>query len=88
MNTSITGIAKPTPRAEIREKILAIVDEKHGPYWSDFYDALIPEYTVEETHLAANSLLMDKTLRLRGDSEEHDWQYVRVTGSNAESNVI
>lgn len=67
--------------AEIREKILAVVDQKHGPFWYEFYDALIPAHSVEEVRLALNSLVQDGTLRMKEDDSEHDWEYRRVVAS-------
>ncbi len=67
--------------AEIREKILAVVDQKHGAFWGEFYDALIPAHSVEEVRLALNSLVQDGTLRMKEDDSEHDWEYRRVAAS-------
>jgi hypothetical protein len=78
MDTTLTPKTEPKPSNEIREKILAVVDEKHGAFWGDFYDALIPSHTVEEVRLALNSLVQDRTLRMKEDSTEHDWEYRRV----------
>ena len=68
---------EPKPSIEIRDKILAIVDEKHGAFWGEFYHALIPVYTVEDVRLALNSLVQDNTLRMKEDNTEHDWEYRR-----------
>ena len=78
MNTEIQKTTEPTPNPETRDRILEIVDEKHGAFWGEFYDALIPAHTVEEVRLALNSLVQDRTLRMKEDSAEHDWEYRRV----------
>ena len=78
MDTTKTPIAEPKPSTEIREKILAIVDEKRGVFWGDFYRAMIPAHGVDEVQLALNSLIMDRTLRMKEDESEHDWEYRRV----------
>jgi hypothetical protein len=78
MNTDIQQTTEPTPNPEIRDKILEIVDEKHGAFWGEFYDALISAHTVEEVRLALKSLVQDRTLRMKEDFAEHDWEYRRV----------
>jgi hypothetical protein len=80
METTLTPKAEPQPSNEIREKILGVVDEKHGAFWGEFYDALIPAHTVEDVRLALNSLIQDGTLRMKEDSTEHDWEYRRANG--------
>ena len=77
MNTAIKPKTDPTPSDEVREKILKVVDEKRGAFWFDFYDALIMDYAMEEVRLAINSLVQDGTLRMKEDSTEHDWEYLR-----------
>lgn len=78
MDTRLTQKTELKPSNEIREKILAVVDEKHGAFWGEFYDALIPPHTVEEVRLALNSLVQDRTLRMKEDPTEHDWEYRRA----------
>ena len=78
MDTTLKPTTEPKPSNEIREKILAVVDDKHGAFWGEFYDALIPAHTVEEVRLALNSLVQERTLRMKEDSTEHDWEYRRV----------
>ncbi len=75
MNAALKPKTEPMPSNEIREKILAVVDEKHGAFWSDFYDAL----TIDplEIQLALNNLVQDGTLRMKEDSTEHEWEYLR-----------
>jgi hypothetical protein len=82
MNTDIQQTTEPTPNPEIRDKILEIVDEKHGAFWGEFYTALIPPYEVEPLRIALISLVNDGTLRMKEDDEEHDWEYLRCR-SNA-----
>ncbi len=77
MNTDIQPMTEPTPSPEIRDKILEIVDEKHGAFWGEFYAALIPTYEVESVRLALKSLVNDETLRMKEDDQEHDWEYRR-----------
>jgi hypothetical protein len=62
--------------SKARERILAIVDEKHGAYLSDLLDGSqdIDAWTIR---LALRSLLKDRTLRQKEDEIEHDWEYVR-----------
>lgn len=62
----------------IREKILAVVDQKHGAFWGDFYDALIHQYSADDIQKALRSLVADQTLRMKDDDEEHDWEYRRT----------
>jgi hypothetical protein len=77
MDTTLTPTTEPKPSNEIREKILSVVDKLYGAFWGEFYDALIPAHTVEEVRLALNSLIQDRTLRMKEDSTEHDWEYRR-----------
>lgn len=79
MNTALKPKTEPMPSIEIREKILGVVDEKHGAFWSDFYDAIVMDHALEEIRLALNSLVQDGTLRMKEDSTEHDWEYLRHT---------
>lgn len=67
----------PDPSPEIRAKILALVDERHGCYWSDFYKALVPAYPEADVRVALRSLVRDSTLRMKDDDQEHDWEYRR-----------
>ena len=77
MNTDMQQTTEPNPSPEIRDKILEIVDEKHGAFWGEFYTALIPPYEVEAVRLALKSLVNDGTLRMKEDDQEHDWEYLR-----------
>lgn len=67
------------PIAEIREKILAVVDQKRGAFWGEIYGALIPTYTVDGVRVALNSLVREGTLRMKEEDSEHDWEYRRAT---------
>ena len=77
MNTNIKITSEEKPSAEIREKILRMVDEKHGVFWGELYDVLMITHSVEDVRVALNSLVNDNTLRMKEDSVEHDWEYVR-----------
>lgn len=68
---------KTQPDSEIRNKILEIVDARHGAFWGELYAALIPPYEVDAVRLALGALVGDNTLRMREDDEEHDWEYLR-----------
>lgn len=78
MDPTLKPIAEPKPSTEIHEKILAIIDGKCSAFWSDFYHALIPPHGAEEVGIALNSLVVDRTLRMKEDESEHDWEYRRV----------
>jgi hypothetical protein len=82
MNTDIQPTKEPTPSPEIRDKILKIVDEKHGAFWGEFYTALIPPCEVEPVRLALISLVNDGTLRMKEDEQEHDWEYLRCRSND------
>jgi hypothetical protein len=62
---------------EISDKILEVVDKTNGAFWGDFYKNLIPTYSVDDVRSALRSLLNDGILRMKEDSEEHDWEYLR-----------
>ena len=73
----------PEHQTKTRERILAIVDEKHGAYWVDLLDGM-PTVEPVMVQLALRSLLKDGTLRQREDEQEHDWEYVRRRSPNPE----
>ena len=77
MDPTRTSYVASKPSNEIRKKILSVVDEKHGVFWGELYDALIPSHGVEEVRAALNSLVQDGTLRMKEDDSEHDWEYRR-----------
>lgn len=62
---------------EIREKILQVIDEKHGAYLMEILSELEDHYGIEEIREALSSLVKDGTLRMKDDDLEHDWEYLR-----------
>ena len=60
---------------DIQNKILEIVDAKHGAFWGDFIDG-IPT-APENIQGALRMLIADKVLRAKEDEQEHDWEFVR-----------
>jgi hypothetical protein len=74
------------PMTELEQKILRIVDELRGAYWSDFYNILMCDYSVEEIRSALKGLVVEKKLRMKDDDQEHDWEYRRTTGRNNQTN--
>lgn len=62
----------------IEDKILKVVDEKHGAFWGEFYDALVPTHSADDILNTLRSLVQRGVLRMKEDSYEHDWEYRRV----------
>jgi hypothetical protein len=60
----------------LKEKILKIVDEKHGAFWGEFINE-IPNENPENIQICLRELLKDGVLRQKEDDMEHDWEYVR-----------
>lgn len=75
------AIKTPEHQTKTRERILEIVDEKHGAFWGELLDGM-PTVEPVMVQLALRSLLKDGTLRQREDEQEHDWEYVRRRSSN------
>lgn len=60
----------------LRDRILALVDQRHGVYWGELVEGL-KDADVADIGLALNQLVNEGTLRMRDDDQEHDWEYVR-----------